>query len=376
MENKVKKAFVKLIESGVTGKKAELSEELTEKDFSALFSLAKKHEAAALVGFAITDSGINIGKSESAFFAEQTKCLFIYETQKHDLERLSELFEQEKVSFMPIKGAVIKELYAAPETRYSCDVDILIKKCDYKRAISALKKAGYNLSDGAKKVKDVSAVSEGGTVFDLHSVFSVTDENSITDVIWESATSDKNNPYLYHASAEAIACYTADHAARHFVGGGCGIKTVADFIAIKNRLNPNQSVLDDLLEKTGNKKFYDGIYRLIEAWDNGTENEFTKNFGDYILDGGVFGTFEQSAAMESAGNKHYVLRKIFVPKKELEKSFPILNKKPYLLPFLEVKRWLCFFSKKRRKIAETKIKAANDTELVKRAEYLKKELGV
>lgn len=373
---KIKKFFINLMESGVTGERCEFPDGFTEEDFSVLFSISKKHESAALIGYALSDCGVDIGRTKRDFFEEQTKCLFIYETQKHDLIELSELFGKNKVPFMPIKGAVIKELYSAPETRYSCDVDVLIKKTDYLRAVAVMKSAGYKLPKSIKKEKDISAVAAGGTVFDLHSVFSVEKGNMLTEIIWETAVPDKDNPYLFHASPEAIACYTADHAARHFKEGGCGIKTVADFIAINKKLSIDKNLLNSLLEKTGNKKFYDGITRLIKAWREESQDEFTDAFGSFILDGGVFGTFEQSAAMASVGEKHFILKKIFVPKAELEKTFPDLKKHPFFLPFYEVKRWCFFLSKDRRKIAGAKIKASHNNELVKKAEYLKKELGI
>jgi hypothetical protein len=64
----------------------------------------------------------------------------------------------------------------------------------------------------------------------------------------------------------------------------------------------------------------------------------------FILDGGAFGTTENKAAAQSntqRGSKlRYILGRIFMPKKQLARIYPILDKYPILLPICQVRRWL------------------------------------
>ena len=71
-----------------------------------------------------------------ALFAEDYDANIMLEaTQALELENLAEEFEKAEIDYMPMKGSVVKYLYAMPDYRKSGDIDILIRPEDKKRII-------------------------------------------------------------------------------------------------------------------------------------------------------------------------------------------------------------------------------------------------
>ena len=80
---------------------------------------------------------------------------------------------------------------------------------------------------------------------------------------------------------------------------------------------------------------------------------------DFICKGGLYGSFENRVAIsrERKGGKFgYLLQRIFVPTEKLARYYPILEKKPYLAPLMQVKRWGMLFSPRIFKMAKSEIK--------------------
>ena len=62
----------------------------------------------------------------------------------------------------------------------------------------------------------------------------------------------------------------------------------------------------------------------------------------YILFGGVYGNAENRIAVQQqkkGGKIRYALSKIFLPFNTIKLQYPILEKHPYLMPVMQVRRW-------------------------------------
>ena len=79
----------------------------------------------------------------------------------------------------------------------------------------------------------------------------------------------------------------------------------------------------------------------------------------YLLDGGVYGSFENSiATATSQSHGSYLFKRIFPPYKTLAKTYPSLTKCPILYPLFLVRRWFRVFNGKKRKRAVNEIKTS------------------
>jgi hypothetical protein len=106
------------------------------------------------------------------------------------------------------------------------------------------------------------------------------------------------------------------------------------------------------LEESQSEKFYEAFLSLSEVWFKGKEHtELTEKMENYIFEGGVYGNREnlgKASIHRDGGRFKYLIRRIFKPRKALEAQYPSLEKRPYLLPFYQIKRWFNLLDKERR----------------------------
>ena len=60
--------------------------------------------------------------------------------QEAELEHIRAVLEREGIAYVPLKGAVMRALYAEPWMRTSCDIDVLVHETDLERAVEAYNK--------------------------------------------------------------------------------------------------------------------------------------------------------------------------------------------------------------------------------------------
>jgi hypothetical protein len=132
--------------------------------------------------------------------------------------------------------------------------------------------------------------------------------------------------------------------AYHFVGGGCGIRTLMDIWVMEHRANLPYTCAEQLLKKAGIYKFAEEMSNFANiCFSGGEEDEFFNAVMSYICYGGVYGNMENKLAAYKSKDKSsfaYLLERIFLPYKGMTVLYPILKKHPYLLPFCWVARWI------------------------------------
>ena len=127
-----KKLFFELLRYTIKGETLsnEAKKCVTNEDISALFVLAKKHDLAPILAYALNQNALiqKDNKVHQKFLQEQSIAVFRYENINYELNKAVELFEKHKILNIPLKGSVIRSLYPQPWLRTSCDIDILIKE--------------------------------------------------------------------------------------------------------------------------------------------------------------------------------------------------------------------------------------------------------
>ena len=159
---------------------------------------------------------------------------------------------------------------------------------------------------------------------------------------------------------ELFVFYHIYHMAKHIKVGGCGIKPLVDLIVIKNKMGYDEEKVLKMLANDGLADFYRATLDLADAWFEGREyTPLTKSMQEYILSGGVYGTFEHNVAVAQAkqGKLARLFRRIFMPYNKLIIRYPSLKKCPPLYPIYLVIRWLRIIFKGDGKRALSEIKA-------------------
>ncbi|MBR2353466.1 MAG: nucleotidyltransferase family protein [Clostridia bacterium] len=369
-----------------------LGEEIPEETWSDvdeellvdLYRLSKHHDVAHIAASGLKKAGQSQNNELFAKYEKQKMlALYRYEQSRYELNALGEVLEAENIPFMPLKGSVLRAYYPEPWMRTSCDIDVLVRREDGERAVAALSK-GLQYRKETTGSHDFSLFSPSGVHVELH--FSLNEEayrtfDTLTN-IWEYAKPAEGCACRYEMSDEAFYFYHIAHMAKHFEIGGCGMRSFLDLWILSHRVEHDERARNALLEREGLLAFSDGCRRLSETWFSGTEGDrLTDSMQSYILDGGVYGSIANKVTIQQSkqgGKLRYAMRRIFMPYDTLKVYYPILQKKKWLMPFMEVHRWLRLLlsGKARRSIRELNVSRGVSDGQVRQAENILSQLGL
>lgn len=316
-----------------------------EYDVDKLIELSKKHDVAHLIADALINNGIITAEYKDYKKIRKEKMLAVYrcEQQQYELERIGLVFESDYITYIPLKGAVMRNLYPQPWMRTSCDIDILIKECDVDKAVNLLtENLGYKSQ--FINAHDISLFSKNGVHVELH--FALIDETIVAggeDVlsrVWDFVD-DKREGCLKSLSDGVFYLYHIEHTAKHLKNGGCGIRPIIDVWVLNNLIEFDAELRDDLLVRSGLADFEKTVKRLSEVWFGGYPSDDTMmKLGRFILEGGVYGNVENKVAVnDEEPSKNSFFRKLFKPYDQLKFWYPILIKHKWLMPLCQVARW-------------------------------------
>ncbi len=342
---------------------------ITEEFLKDLYKLSRAHDLAHIVGDSLDRNGLIDENSEAGkhFLKEREKALFRVVQNDIEMETLFSVFDGANISYIPLKGAVIRPLYPEPWMRTSCDVDVLVKKEDLQRAMDVLEtQASYQKGNVA--THDASVYSPSGVHVELH--YDLTDsdskpeERALFDKVWEVAK--KTNGERYEMPEEVSYAYFISHMAKHVRFGGCGIRSFIDLWLINHKTEFDREKREETLKKCGLLKFSQCVERLSNVWFGEEEgDELACELAEYVLKGGVYGSFENRVQTQQAfkNNKFtYLFSRIFLPYSVLKFRFPILQKHKWLFPFCQVARWFkMIFNKERKEQSFKELKKTMDS---------------
>ena len=347
MQNKAL-VMMELIKSSILGIPLDRNSigDLSPEDIKALYDLSKKHDLDHIVADALT-KGEFLGEDE---FSKKIKnsvfrAVYRYQTINYELKQICSVLEKSAICYVPLKGAVIRDLYPSPWMRTSCDIDILVKESDLDKVIDVLVNTLKYTCDNKKEFHDVSLYSKSGVHLELH--FNIKENMRNIDTmlsrVWDYAYPSSENEYRYSLTNEYMMFYHTAHMSYHFVSGGCGVKPFIDLLIIKDKIGYDEKTVKEYCEVCGIDQFYDSVFSLAEVWfGDGEHNELTSMMESYVLTGGVYGTLTNKVALGQGkkGNKFkYAMSRIFVSYDKLALHFPILRRQKWLFPFLQIARW-------------------------------------
>ena len=336
-------------------------EPLTVTEAAELYKLAKKHDLAHM----ISDAACLPKDMPEELSAKLLKARMIsayrHAQQRAELDKLSSLFEDEKIPFLPLKGTVLREYYPNPSDRTSSDIDVYVEPENLDRAVAAMsEKLGYTI--GRKDIYDVSTHSPSGVHVELH--FSLGENDECVERIFNSLDSytivKPGCSYQRVMPPEYFYAYHVVHMAKHFVHGGSGIRTVLDLAIMNQRMPYDKDIAENILSVCGTLAFSKEMENLSRSWFSSEEyTALTQEMSDYIVGAGAFGTLENSVAISGnikGGRVRYLIGRVFAPYDRLKLYYPRLEKHPMLLPYYQIKRWCRLLFTKSRKRALLEIK--------------------
>lgn len=333
---------------------------ITLERLPALFKLSKQHDLAHLVGDALDRNGLLLDGTEvkKRFLQERNLAVYRYEQIQYEFEQICDALEQAQIPFLPLKGSVIRPLYPEPWMRTSCDIDILVTPQNLDRAQATLeKKLDYTLA--GKGDHDISLTSPGGVNLELHYQLledgAKDSEKIVLGNIWDVVEPAEGKNAHCKMPDEYFYCYHIAHITKHLRYGGCGVRSILDTWFLNHKIDFDKEKRDVLLQKAWSLSAAKAIENLAEVWFSGVEGDsLTESLGEYILTGGVYGTFDNKVAAQQTRKKgkfSYLFSRVFLPYSQMKFKYPRLQKCPILYPFYIVKRCFLLLNKEKRALA-------------------------
>lgn len=287
-----------------------------------------------------------------------------------------------KIDCIVFKGIVLRQLYQKREWRTSGDEDILIKSESFDKLHRILVENNFNV-ENSTYIDNLEVVSYNDVTSGLH--LEVHKFLFPTNSIYKPFNNFFKNVFekKYEILVDGISIqvmipqmqllYLICHAFKHFVNRGVGLRQIMDIgmYSRKYYREINWQKLFEQVDLFNGRNFVHCIYCVLNYHMgilfeeiNYPITQFSDNFNyDYflndVLSGGVYGKAEMNRGYShlvtnnvSHSKKIRIVRKILFPSKEtLQQSYPILNRHPYLLLYIWIKRGIRFiirYCKERR----------------------------
>ena len=363
----IREMLISTIRAGMCGVSIDenIKSYINEENLKKLYDLAQKHDVTHIVGEGLLRQKLMPDGEVSGLFKLSSMTAFMrYQLLTCELNSICDLFEKNQIDHMPLKGAVLRKLYPEPWFRTSCDVDILVRPDDLKRAVNLLE-TELMCSDIINSPHDVALYTKNKVHIELHHTLfgpNMYDGQNVSKKwnfdcqqhVWEMSSQTDGKKYRYEMPDEFVYCYHIAHMAKHFEVGGCGVRPFID-LWILNNITFDRQKRSTLLKECGLLKFENEVKKLSLVWmQNEIPDKTSLLIQDYIFDGGVFGNVNNMVLYKQAksgGHTGYILSRLIASRNLLEHHYPILKKHRWLMPFCQVGRWLKIIFRNRLKIS-------------------------
>lgn len=320
-------------------------------DWDNLFALstAQKVEAMTCAGLAdVPDVPQTIRtRFEQAYKQEIAAHL----VRRSEGVKLLNALEVNGIDCVPLKGWIMQGMYPNPALRYMCDMDVLFRpeqSADVQRVMEALDYVPQSLGGNPEVYykRPVMNIEMHKRIFN--------DPIGYFDAVWDRVQPTPNCRHTFSMTWEDYYLYMIAHLHKHFTGGGTGVRYVCDTELFLRRHADtlDRAYVDSILEKIGMLAFERQLRKLCRVWFHAEPMDGdTDAFAERLLFSGVFGTPEQGLSnqprnlilSQSGSTLHtkrlrFYLSVLFPPLQVMRDVFPVLQKAPFLLPFLWIWR--------------------------------------
>ena len=371
-----------LIRYSICGEALPAGISFSENDKKAVVSIARAHDIAAIVAYALDKNGFLDKDADEDIKDEELFAQSRVTTLEFFAEEVYSTFEKYGIDYLPLKGSLIRKFYPKAYFRTSTDVDVLVRKEDFIKA-ERLLKTELKLKEKQRTEHDVALSRSFLETVELH--HSLVEEgkangaDEVLDNVWSHASSLDGR--RYELDEEYFVFYHIAHTMKHFGLGGCGLRFFIDIGLIAKDMTCNER-LKTLIDRADMGRFFSRCIEFSEyVMKGGEKTKELFEFEDYVFCSGAFGSIDNKAITETKSKGKglkYLRKRIFLSYDELSMIFPKLKGKRILKPLYQVRRWFALFSKSRlkRNLAEMKGVANVDPERAKRVEKLFADLGI
>ncbi len=334
-----------------------------EVDEKTVFSLAVRNSAQALLYFANEESRIFSDELTLKLKKSYQAAMLREMSQQAEIEKIRKEFAENGISFMLLKGSHLKALYPKPEMRFMVDMDVLVRKADVEKAREIL--ISHGLRQSMNNGKDIVLLKEPFLTVELHNTLFMEDYYMYDYFlgVWDRA--EKVSDFEYKMSDADLYIYSLAHLAEHYTTAGACFRPTMDIYLMNKKvsvLNTQEAreYISAELEKLELNSFEENIKKVgLHIFEDGQLDGNTELMEKYI----VFGPPVKHAAQAAKANKSKssrIISALFPGLRHMKNIYPILEKLPFLLPFMWIARILKNLFNKN---AKTRLESIESTDI-------------
>ena len=321
-------------------------EKTLQMDLTKLYQMCQFHSLTSMVYMALESAGISEPKWKEAMSKAVRKNILL----DMEREKICSFLENNGIWHMPLKGAILKDMYPKIGMRQMADNDILYDKAYQKKLRKFMLDSGYQTDSIGKEYHD-TYMKPPVFNFEMHTIlYGRKADRSIYDYysdVKKRLVRDEGSIYRYHFTDEDFYIFMTVHEYKHFISAGTGLRSLLDtyvFLSQKNdSLDWNYICSElDRLEIRGFEESMRSLAMKIFAspvLPELTEDE--KESLEYYFLSGTYGTMEQfsqrkidAVHKQTGANSRasYIWHRIFPPMEIYEMYFPFFYRHKILLP--------------------------------------------
>lgn len=385
-----KKYLIELIKNVILSKQP--PEKPDEVSFEELFRIAKRHQIVNLVYYAIAKLKNKPDEKLLKLWKQEYSISIMRDIiQKEEFSILKNIFNENAIKHIPLKGFELKKLYPKSDMRDMSDLDILIKNKDREKVKKLLEGLNYTTEKYGKGKDDIYYKKPVMNI-EIHNTLFEENNQKMNNYFLSLSKMEKcikKQEYLYIFSKEDTLIYGISHIAKHFKGAGTGIKSVIDWYLYskKNFENIDWNYVNNSLEELNLNKFYQTLIDLGKVWfEEKSHTDLTKNFEEYIFNSGVYGNINDRILNSLAKNSNKIslidriktLKKMTFPTYLVMcEQYPILKTRKKLLYLYYIKRiFEIIFFRRKNKLKIIKTIFSEDKSTISKRKQFYKDIGL
>lgn len=294
-----------------------------------VYTLAEYHMLKAAVAFALESAGIKDKRSREAISRSQRKTILF----ANAWEEIRLKLEAAGIWYMPLKGAILKDLYPKFGMREFSDYDILFnasRESDMKKIMEELGFTTVRYGTSSHDIYHKAPVLN----FEMHTElmsFIINDQvreyySHIEDRLIRDAS------YERRFTPEDCYIYLIVHQHKHYSRGGTGLRSLMDTYIYLNHEKLDMCYVAAVTDKLGIRD-YEEINRTLSQhlFDGEELTPSEQEMLDYLLSSGAYGTIKHSIQNKMQKRKwsklQYALNRFLVPVRKNNPDYLAYSKK-------------------------------------------------
>lgn len=327
---------------------------VAEMDLPAIFAAAERHMLTAVAAYALETAGVH----DQAFRMAKAKAVRKMVIVDSEMERVLEKLEASKIWYMPLKGAMLKDLYPAYGIRQMSDRDILIDPERVADVQGIMEDLGFTTEEYGEYHHD-SYFKPPLSRFEMHhDLFEAMQGARFSWYyrdVRDRLLKDEGNAFGWHFSPEDFYIHMTAHEYKHYSRNGTGLRSLLDTYVYLKNTDLNFGYIVPEVEKLGIAEFEKSNRALALHLFNGdilsdSEQKMLERFADSGTYGSIDLFTENQLAAKGRGG--YFLSRLTLPYAVMQEKYPVLKKVPVLYPFCWTHRLICALIYKNNKVKQ------------------------